>query len=162
LKLLIALPVLTLAIACAEPPPPIDDNHFPIARLVLPQIAVSGQPVDVDAAGSSDEDVAEGGDALSFKFAFGDGTPEADDDDGAFSHAWLAPGTFTVAVVVSDARAFQASAEAVLVVVDGVAEGCSCAAPCLDEGVCTGRGCLLFSSSEAEEPPAFEDEVTCP
>ncbi|MDP2343293.1 MAG: PKD domain-containing protein [Deltaproteobacteria bacterium] len=155
---IVSIVVVALCACGTEPPPPIDDNHFPIARLVLPQIAVTGAPVDVDAAGSADED---DGDDLAFLFSFGDGTPEAADDDGAFSHAWLAPGTFTVTVVVSDARAFQASAEATIVVVDGVAEGCSCGAPCLDEGVCTGRGCLLFSSSSPEDLPAFEDEVVC-
>ena len=158
MRSLTALVVVVVgAAACPEPPPPIEDNAAPVARLFLPQIAVTAVPVDVSAGLSTDED----GDALSFSFSFGDGTPEVDDDDGSFSHAWLAPGTFTVSVVVADERAFQADVEASIVVVDGVAEGCSCAQPCFDDGVCTDRGCLIFASSQPADLPAFNDELDC-
>ncbi len=150
--------VLVCLTACPEVPPASAENHAPIARLVVPQLVVTGSAVDVDAAGSVDED----GDALVFSFSFGDGSPEVDDDDdGTFAHAWLAPGTFSVGVAVRDPLELEASAEATIVVVNGVAEGCSCEAPCFPGGVCTDRGCLVFASSVPEDAAAFDDVVAC-
>lgn len=138
-------------------PEPIADNHFPIARLVLPQIAVAGVSVDVDASGSDDED----GDAVSFVFDFGDGSPEAESDEGVFGHVFAAAGSYDVVVVVKDDRAFEASAVARVVVVDGVAEGCGCDLPCDVGGTCTDRGCLVAAASIDEEAE-FDDVVACP
>lgn len=156
-------PALALCGCALDPPPPANANHAPTARLVLPQITVAGEPAAIDATASSDDDVIDGQadqETLAFVFSFGDATPEADDVDGAFAHAWAAAGTFTLSVKVTDAHALEAKAEATIVVVDGAAEDCSCAAPCLDEGICSARGCLLFASS-VDEDADVADEILC-
>ncbi len=148
---------LAVLLGCAPEPAPLDDNHFPTARLVAPQIVVAGDAAVVDAAGSDDED----GDALEFTFSFGDGSPEAVVADPVFAHVWSAPGTVAVSVRVVDEQAFVSRAEVAVVVVDGVAEECSCALPCEADGLCTGRGCLLFASADDDDVARFDDAVSC-
>ena len=143
---------------CGDEPPTLGDNHFPIAQLVVPQLAVSGARVDVDVSGSFDED----GGVLAFVYGFGDGSGDAESNDDVFVHVFDAAGTYEVAVTVSDDRAFQASASLSIVVVDGEDEGCSCELPCFDDAICTDRGCLLQASSDEEAVDVeFDDAVVC-
>lgn len=151
-------PLAAAAGCTCDDPPALDDNHFPIARLVLPQLAVTGVGVDVDASGSADED---GGD-LAYVYGFGDGSGDAAADDAVFNHVFAAAGTYEVSVTVVDDRAFQASAALSIVVVDGADEGCSCALPCFDDAVCTDRGCLNQASSADDDAAVeFDDAVVC-
>jgi hypothetical protein len=145
------------ASGCPVNPPALPENHFPVARLVLPQLAAVGEAVDVDASGSDDED----GGALSFVFAFGDGSPEAEAKDPVFGHVFAGPGTFEVGVRVVDDRGFETAVSLAVVVVEGAAEGCGCDLPCFDGAACTARGCLLQASSIEDDEVGFDDAVAC-
>lgn len=159
---LAALAVLVLSMSCEiEEPPPLADNQFPTARLVVPQIVVVGDAVDVDASASSDDDED---DVLALVFSFGDGSPQAETSDLTIAHVWSAPGTVTVAVDVKDQAAFTSRAEVTVVVVEGSAEACSCELPCEGDGICTDRGCLVFGSADEDDDAddaGLDDVVDC-
>lgn len=71
-------------------------RQAPAAQLTVPPAAVVGQPITVDAAGTTDAD----GDDVTYAWAFGDGAtatgPQA-------THAYASPGTQTVQLTVTDA-----------------------------------------------------------
>ncbi|TLY38686.1 MAG: PKD domain-containing protein, partial [Nitrospirae bacterium] len=85
-------------------------NQPPVAVLTPTPARVNpGQPISFDASGSTDSD----GSIVSYSWSFGDGATA----DGALRvHAYTAPGTYTVALTVTDDRgAFQTAFVAVQV-----------------------------------------------
>ena len=150
-----------LAAGCVPEPEPLDVNHAPTARVIVPQLWPASEPVTVDGSLSDDGD----GDALKFRVDFGDGTAEAQDDDGIAQHTFESPGTFTIELTVEDQGGVPAHVQATVVLVGDDDSGCSCDLGCFDDAVCTSRGCLLFRSSQPEEQApegAFADVVSCP
>lgn len=161
IPLTIAASLALLAGACVPSPAPLDANHAPTARVVVPQLWPASQPVTADGSLSNDVD----GDALSFTIDWGDGTPEAKDDDGIAQHTFDGAGTFTLELSVEDSDGVPARVQAQVVLVGDEDSGCSCDLGCFDDAVCTSRGCLLFRSSNADDPApatAFADALTCP
>lgn len=158
----VVVALLALATAgCPPPPDPLDANHAPIARMVLPQLAPVSVPVSVSGSLSSDED----GDGLSYVVDWGDGTPSTSDDDGVVEHTYAAPSTYAVQLTVQDDGGALALVLASVVVVGDTELGSCCELGCFDDAACTGTGCMLFRSSDDEEtaPPdeAFEP-AGCP
>ena len=154
-----ALLALTLG-ACVPSPSALDVNHGPVARVIVPQLWPVSVPVTIDGSLSDDED----GDPLRFVVDWGDGTAAAQDDDGIAQHAYEAPGTFALELVVEDG-AVPSRVQASVVIVGDDDSGCTCELGCFDDAVCTDRGCLLFRSAVAdEEAPsaAFDDAIECP
>ena len=146
--------------ACLPTPSPLDVNHGPVARVIVPQLWPVSVPATIDGSLSDDED----GDPLRFVIDWGDGTSGAQDDDGIAQHAYEAPGTFTRELLVQDA-AIPSRVQASVVIVGDDDSGCTCALGCFDDAVCTARGCLLFRSAiDDEETPAsaFDDAIDCP
>lgn len=152
---------LGLATGCPPPPDPLEVNHAPVARVVLPQLWPASEPVVVDGTLSSDED----GDALRFAVDWGDGTPSAADEDGVVEHSYAAPSTYAVQLTVEDEGGVPTSVQASVVVVGDDDAGCTCDLGCFDDAVCTADGCLIFRSSDQEELEAPEgalEPLSCP
>ncbi len=157
---LAGLAALAFAGACVESPGGLDVDHAPVARVIVPQLWPASEPVTADGSLSDDID----GDALQFRVDWGDGTPEAQDDDGIAQHTFEAPGTYSLALTVEDPDGVPAAVQAQVVLVGDDGSGCSCELGCFDDAVCTQRGCLLFRSSNADEeapPAAFADALEC-
>lgn len=85
-----------------EPPPPPPDNGAPVARPGGPY-EVTGLAITFDASGSTDPD----GDALSFRWQFGDGTSG---EGAVVAHDYAGFGSDTVRLTVTDARGATATA----------------------------------------------------
>lgn len=148
------------AASCVPPPEPLDVNHAPTARVIVPQLWPVSAPATIDGSLSDDED----GDPLRFTVDWGDGTPAVQDDDGIAQHSYAAPGTWAVELTVEDAGGVPSRVQAALVVVGDDDSGCSCELGCFDDAVCTARGCLLFRSSihdESAPDEAFADAIAC-
>ena len=162
LRLATAIACTIVASACPGPgPAPLDANHPPVARVIVPQLWPASEPVTVDGSFSDDGD----GDVLSFSVDWGDGTPAAKDDDGIAQHTVESPGTYTIALTVEDADLVAATVQASIVLVGDDDSSCDCALGCFDDAVCTDRGCLVFRSSNAEDKvpdDAFDDALSCP
>lgn len=80
-------------------------NRAPVANAGGPYSGISGQAVTFSSTGSSDPD----GDQLSFSWNFGDNTTGT---GASPTHTYAAPGTYVVALTVSDGRGGTASANA--------------------------------------------------
>ena len=146
---------------CVPSPASLDVNHAPTARVVVPQLWPASQPVTVDGSLSGDVD----GDSLAFTVDWGDGTPEAKDDDGIAQHTFDGAGTFTLELTVEDSGGIPARVQAQVVLVGDEDSGCTCDLGCFDDAVCTSRGCLLFRSSTPNDvapDAAFSDALSCP
>lgn len=137
---------------------PLSSLHGPVARVIVPQLWPVSVPVTIDGSRSEDED----GDSLRFVVQWGDGSAAVQDDDGIAQHSFPSAGTFALELLVEHATA-SSRVQAAIVIVDGEDSGCGCELGCVDDAVCTDRGCLLFRSAVAEPPPAdaFEDAIDC-
>jgi hypothetical protein len=143
----VALLALVSAGACVPEPGELDVNEAPVARVVVPQLWPASVPATIDGRFSGDDD----GDPLRFVVDWGDGTPAAEDDDGVAQHAYGAPGTFALELLVEDPGALSSRVQASVVIVGDDDSGCSCELGCFDDAVCTTGGCLLFRSALADE-----------
>jgi hypothetical protein len=82
----------------ASPLPP-SPNHQPVARIGSPFYSgVTGRQIVFDGTGSSDSD----GNALTYIWSFGDGTPDAYTTVPVAGHTYKTPGNFTVSLTVND------------------------------------------------------------
>ena len=136
-----------------------DTNEPPVARLVGPQLARVGHAATFDASDSDDTDGA----VIVIRLLLSDGSPQVESvDGGSFDHIFEAAGRVIVRVEVEDDNGATAEAEIDVVVVDGDVEGCSCDAPCLDDGICANSTCLLRATSADEVPRAIEGALACP
>ncbi len=152
------LAIVALAMAgCAPPPVPLEENHAPLARVIVPQLWPVGVAATIDGSPSSDED----GDPLRFVIQWGDGGPAVADGDGVVEHAYAAPGTFALELLVTDAAALESRVPASIVIIGDGDSGCSCDTGCPEGAVCTERGCLRFFSAHEEPTPAFQDALDC-
>jgi outer membrane protein OmpA-like peptidoglycan-associated protein len=80
--------------------PPIVRNRPPVARVTGPATGNTGVALPFDASGSSDPD----GDALTYAWDFGDGTPVAKFTFPRTTHNYASLGRYTVKVTVDDGR----------------------------------------------------------
>ena len=151
-------------IACGPPAEPGQvDNEPPIARATWPQRWPVDAPVPFDASTSEDVD----GRLVRVSALFGDGSYEQTSRDARFEHLYAASGTYEVRVEVEDEAGDTAELIGRIVVVDRVEDpACSCELPCLDDGICTERGCFLAAVSEGvpdgfEGAPRLDDAVAC-
>ncbi len=141
---------------CSPAPqtPPVA-NAAPFARFSAPSRVADGAEARFDASGSFDPD----GTLVSFRFTFGDGTPDALSGSPAATHVFHGPGDYPVHLTVTDDAG--ATGEAVHTVhVSLVApDPCSDAAPCpltqvCDTGTCynTGPGDACASDADCTAP----------
>lgn len=79
------------------PPPPPAANRAPVAAFTAAATVAVGEPLVLDATGSSDAD----GDTLAYAWRFGDG---AAGGGSRIAHTFAAPGRYTVALTVDDGR----------------------------------------------------------
>jgi len=86
--------------------PPTPANRPPVARVTGPATGKTEEPLAFDASGSSDPD----GDALTYTWDFGDGTPAARFTFPRTTHRYTSAGNYTVKVTVDDGRGGTASA----------------------------------------------------
>ena len=86
-------------------------NRTPSADAGGPYSGEPGLPVQLDGSGSSDPD----GDALSYRWDFGDGTTGSGANP---QHTYAAAGTYTVGLVVNDGQLDSSRAEAAVQVVE--------------------------------------------
>lgn len=146
--------LLALVVSGCGPPeePEPEPNEPPIARATWPQRWPADEAVPLDASASEDVD----GRLVRVSALFGDGTYEQTSAAGRFEHVYGAPGSYDLRVEVEDDDGGTAELVGRIVIVERVEEpACSCALPCLDEGVCTDRGCFLSGVSE-DVPAGFE------
>lgn len=159
LPLAIAAAVALAGLGCEVPPGvEVEDNEAPVARLSGPQIIRVGEAATFDAAASDDVD----DEALTFVFTFGDGSPQAENDDGVFEHVFAAPGRVQVAVEVIDPFEASALAAVDVTIIEGEVETCDCERPCLDDGVCASDVCHLQASSADEAAAPLPEALVCP
>lgn len=83
--------------ATPPPPPPPPSNRAPLAAFTAAAAVAVGEPLVLDATGSSDAD----GDPLAYAWRFGDG---AAGGGSRIAHTFAAPGRYTVALTVDDGR----------------------------------------------------------
>jgi len=88
------------------PPPPPPGNRPPVARVTGPGTGNTNVDLAFDASGSSDPD----GDALTYTWDFGDGTPTVKAAVPRTAHRYANLGNYTVKVTVDDGRGGTASA----------------------------------------------------
>jgi outer membrane protein OmpA-like peptidoglycan-associated protein len=100
--------IADLAAPVAAPPPPVPANRLPVARLTAPAQAQVGEAVPLDASASSDPD----GDALSYTWDFGDGTPPTRTTLARNTHSYARIGNYTARVTVEDGRGGTSSTSA--------------------------------------------------
>jgi outer membrane protein OmpA-like peptidoglycan-associated protein len=100
--------IADLAAPVAAPAPVPVANRPPVARLTAPAQAQVGEAVPLDASASSDPD----GDALSYTWDFGDGTPPAKTTFARTTHSYARVGNYTARVTVDDGRGGTNSATA--------------------------------------------------
>jgi len=81
-------------------------NRPPVARVTCPATGKTAESLAFDASGSSDPD----GDALTYTWEFGDGTPAARFTFPRTTHPYANVGNYTVKVTVDDGRGGTASA----------------------------------------------------
>lgn len=81
-------------------------NRPPVARVTGPATGNTNVDLPFDASGSSDPD----GDALTYTWDFGDGTPAAKFTSPRTTHRYASLGNYTVKVTVDDGRGGTASA----------------------------------------------------
>jgi outer membrane protein OmpA-like peptidoglycan-associated protein len=98
MRLAQALAADAKALSCPAPPAP--PNRAPVCRLTAPAEGQAGQAISLDASGSSDPD----GDALSYTWDFGDGTPPSKTTFARTTHTYAKVGGYTVKVTVDDGR----------------------------------------------------------
>jgi outer membrane protein OmpA-like peptidoglycan-associated protein len=88
------------------PPPAPPGNRPPVARVTGPGTGNTNVDLAFDASGSSDPD----GDALTYTWDFGDGTPSVKAAVPRTAHRYASLGNYTVKVTVDDGRGGTASA----------------------------------------------------
>lgn len=88
-------------------------NHPPVAALSA-DLASQGRglPIRFSGAASSDAD----GDALSYSFNFGDGSPVVTQAQAVLSHSFATTGNYTVSLTVSDGKIASAPAQLVVAI----------------------------------------------
>lgn len=91
----------TVEITMIPPIGTLPQNNNPVASFTIsPSTALIQQTVTVDASATTDEGVR-CGESCTYAWDFGDGNV----DGGRIeTHSWLAPGTYTVRLIVTDAR----------------------------------------------------------
>jgi len=105
--------IADLSAPVAAPLPPAPANRPPVARLTAPAQAQVGEAVPLDASASSDPD----GDALSYTWDFGDGTPPAKTTFARNTHMYARVGNYTARVTVDDGKGGTNSATAPITVI---------------------------------------------
>jgi outer membrane protein OmpA-like peptidoglycan-associated protein len=95
------------ALGCPQVAPPVT-NRQPVCRLTAPAQAQVGEAVALDASGSSDPD----GDALSYTWDFGDGTPPSKTTLARITHNYARVGNYTARVTVDDGKGGSCSTTA--------------------------------------------------
>lgn len=113
IRLAQALAADAKALGCPPPPAPAVMNRPPVARLTAPAQAQVGEAVPLDASASSDPD----GDALSYSWDFGDGTPPAKTTFARATHSYARVGNYTAKVTVDDGKGGTSSATAPITVI---------------------------------------------
>ena len=113
IRLAQALAADAKALGCPQPPAPAVTNRPPVCRLTAPAQAQVGEAVPLDASASSDPD----GDALSYSWDFGDGTPPAKTTFARATHNYARVGNYTARVVVEDGKGGTCSATAPITVI---------------------------------------------
>ncbi len=79
----------------------VDENKAPVAKIeAAPKKGVAPLDVDFDGSGSSDAD----GDALTYRWDFGDGSAEEEGTDELTSHTYTRDGTYTAKLTVRDTK----------------------------------------------------------
>jgi outer membrane protein OmpA-like peptidoglycan-associated protein len=111
-------------------------NRPPVARVTGPATCRTDEALAFDASGSSDPD----GDALTYTWDFGDGTPAAKFTFPRTTHRYARAGNYTVRVTVDDGRGGTASASTGVTISQVV--------------VLTGKGQVLFDYDKAVLKPA--------
>jgi outer membrane protein OmpA-like peptidoglycan-associated protein len=124
-------------IAGLQVAPPPAAPRPPVARVTCPATGKTEEPLAFDASGSSDLD----GDALTYTWDFGDGTPAARFTFPRTTHRYANAGNYTVKVTVDDGRGGTASA--------------TCSVTISREFVIRGdKGQVLFDYDKATLKPA--------
>jgi hypothetical protein len=82
----------------------------PTAAIAGPDAGTAGQALELSGAGSTDPDR---GDALAYAWTFGDGAAAS---GPTAAHAFAAPGSYTVTLVVTDPTGLQATASKLVIV----------------------------------------------
>ena len=113
IRLAQALAADAKALGCPPPPAPAVTNRPPVCRLTAPEQAQVGEAVPLDASASSDPD----GDALSYSWDFGDGTPPAKTTFARATHSYARVGNYTAKVTVDDGKGGTSSATAPITVI---------------------------------------------
>lgn len=102
-----------VAQAAPVPTPAPVGNRQPVCRLTVPERAQVGDSIAFDASASSDPD----GDALTYTWDVGDGTPLVRGTSPRTTHAYTRAGNYTVKVTGDDSRGGSCNATAPLTVV---------------------------------------------
>ncbi|MGE3540278.1 MAG: OmpA family protein [Candidatus Tectimicrobiota bacterium] len=97
----------------AQPAPPAPANRQPTCRVTVATRGQVGEPVTFDASATSDPD----GDALTYTWDAGDGTPPTRVTTARTTHTYNRAGNYTVRVTVDDGRGGSCSATANITVV---------------------------------------------
>jgi outer membrane protein OmpA-like peptidoglycan-associated protein len=118
-------------------PPMVAATRPPVARVTCPATGKTEEALAFDASGSSDPD----GDALTYTWDFGDGTPAAKFTFPRTTHRYANAGNYNVKVTVDDGRGGTASA--------------TCSVAVSREFVIRGdKGQVLFDYDKATLKPA--------
>jgi hypothetical protein len=103
--------VLLLLVGCT---PSSSVNVQPTARLQLAALGDARLPVLVDATASKDED----GQITTYRYLFGDGTPEVTRPDSKVEHVFPGAGRFQVSVEVTDDKGATGKVNRFITLVD--------------------------------------------
>ena len=123
-------------------------NGSPVAVIASIAGINEGGSVTLDANGSSDPD----GDAITYEWSFGDGSPNETTAQPSVSHTYPDNGTFTASVVARDVDAAVSTPATTSVVVANVAPTASLQAPAsVNEG-----GAIALSLSEVVDPSSSD------
>jgi PKD repeat protein len=91
----------------------VDENKAPVAKIeAAPKKGTAPLDVDFDGSASSDAD----GDALTYRWDFGDGSPAEEGTDELTSHTYTRDGTFTARLTVRDTKGASSSDQVTITV----------------------------------------------
>jgi len=107
----VELVLLLTACRAVAPVAPSLPNHAPSAKIVAPGIGPEGTPIRFSAEASGDSD----GDSLTYTWLFGDGI-EIKAAEVAINHSYRNNGTYSVTLIVQDARGGADTAQATITV----------------------------------------------